>query len=346
MESELLTGDVSSLKICLLGAGAWGITLANLISEKGHSCVVWDIDAGKLASLTESHHFGAPLNLDLHPTLMFEPDLEKASDSADVIVSVVPSFAVRSVCNAIAATRRGLGDRLFVSCSKGIEEGALKLPSQVFAEVFGADAMQNYVVLSGPTHAEEVSRKIPTLIVAASENPSSALLTQKLFMIPELRIYTHNDVVGVEMGAAVKNVIAIAAGVCDGLGYGDNTKAALITRALTEMGRAVIAMGGTRETLSGLTGLGDLVVTTMSRHSRNRMFGQLLAEGYAPADALKEVGAVVEGYRTAHSAYDLSLRLNVEMPIVTMIYKVSYENYPLRDAALSLLTRDPKPEVY
>ena len=338
--------DKSYLNVLVLGAGAWGLTLANLLAEKEHHCSVWDIDATKIAALDKTRFSGRPLDMKLNESICFVTEFAKAFSMADVIVSVVPTFAVRDICRTIAGFGGGLGDKLFVSCSKGIEEGSLKLPVQIFEEYFGQDAVRQYVALSGPTHAEEVSRKIPTLIVAASWDVRAGLIAQSLFMTPELRVYTQDDVLGVETGAAIKNVIAIAAGMCDGLCYGDNTKAALITRALAEMGRAVAVLGGRQETLSGLAGLGDLVVTTMSRHSRNRMFGQLLAEGRSTDQALKEVGAVVEGYRTAHSAYELSQKLSVDMPIVATVYKACYEGIDLRQAAMSLLTRDPKPEKY
>lgn len=333
-----------SRKITVLGAGAWGLTLANLLAEKDCDCTIWDIDTAKIEQLGLTHFSGNPLNVKMNASIRFVRDFADALDMADIIVSVVPSFAVRGVCHSIRALAGGLADKLFVSCSKGIEEGSLKLPSQVFAEVFGNGALAQYVTLSGPTHAEEVSKKIPTLIVAASANTEAATITQTLFMAPELRVYTQEDVIGVEMGAAIKNVIAIAAGMCDGLGYGDNTKAALITRALAEMSRAVAVMGGRQETLSGLAGLGDLVVTTMSRHSRNRMFGQLLAEGRTPAQALKEVGAVVEGYRTALPAHELAQKLGVDMPITHTVYQACYGEIDLRKVASELFARDPKAE--
>lgn len=340
--AERFAGSV--LNVCVLGAGAWGLTIANLLAKKENHCTVWDVDAQKLSTLSATHHTGKPLNVQLNSGIVFEADISLALANADIIVSVVPSFAVRSVCNKIAGILGGLGDRLFVSCSKGIENESLKLPSQIFAEIFGEEALMQYVALSGPTHAEEVSREIPTLIVAAASNLLAGTIVQNLFIVPELRVYTQEDVVGVETGAAIKNVIAIGAGMCDGLKYGDNTKAALITRALAEMGRAVLALGGKPETLAGLAGLGDLVVTTMSRHSRNRMFGQLLAEGRTAEEALKEVGAVVEGYVSARSAYDLSVKLGVDMPLVATVYRACYEGADLREATLTLLTREPKAE--
>ncbi len=346
MDLNINDSQINTLNVCLFGAGAWGLTLANLLASKGNPCVVWDIDSNKIKQLQKTHHSGVPLNIDLNQSIRFETDFTTAVKEVQVIVSVVPSFAVRSICESLKSLPDQLGDRLFISCSKGIEEETLLLPSMIFNEILGKTLTDKYVVLSGPTHAEEVSRQIPTLITASSLNKDAALFAQRLFMLPTFRIYTNDDVIGVEMGAAIKNVIAIAAGMSDGLKYGDNTKAALITRALAEMSRALHLMGGDKETLSGLAGLGDLVVTTMSRHSRNRMFGQLLAEGRTPAEALKEVGAVVEGYKTAYSVYELSKKLHVDMPISTLVYKVCYENYPLKDAALALLTREPKPEMY
>jgi glycerol-3-phosphate dehydrogenase (NAD(P)+) len=264
---------------------------------------------------------------------------------AEVIVSVVPSFAVRDVCRVIIDLG-GLGARCFISCSKGITEDTLLLPSQVFAAEFGEEALDQYAVLSGPSHAEEVCQRIPTTVVSSSRSPQTAAIARDLFLLPEFRVYTQADTIGVELGAALKNVIAIAAGVCDGLGFGDNTKAALITRGLAEIARAGMAMGALPQTLSGLAGLGDLVVTAMSRHSRNRQFGELLARGRTPEAALEEVGAVVEGYRTARSAHGLARQLGIEMPLSEAVYRVCHEGLSLRDATDLLLSRDPKPEVY
>lgn len=332
-------------RVAVLGAGAWGLTLADLLCSKGMSVAVWDCDSTKIARLRETRDPGKPPGLRLAPDLRLETDLSAAIAAASIIVSVVPSFAVRDVCASIT-DRGGLKARLFISCSKGITEDTLLLPSQVFASEFGDEALDQYAALSGPSHAEEVCRRIPTTVVSSSRSAETAAAARDLFLLPEFRVYTQADTLGVELGAALKNVIAIAAGVCDGLGFGDNTKAALITRGLAEIARAGAAMGAQPQTLAGLAGLGDLVVTATSRHSRNRQFGELLARGRTPAAALAEVGAVVEGYRTSRSAHQLANRLGIEMPLSEAVYRVCHEGMSVRDATDLLLSRDPKPEVY
>ena len=334
-------------RLAVLGAGAWGLTLAELLASKGNRVRVWDCDAPKLGRLRETRDPGRPPGLRLPAAVELEEDFAATVADAAVIVSVVPSFAVRSVCESLREVPGGLGGRLFVSCSKGIEEETLLLPSQVFAEFFGEEAAtRQYAALSGPSHAEEVCKRIPTVVVSSSADKAAAVRARDLFILPEFRVYTQADTVGVELGAALKNVIAIAAGACDGLGYGDNTKAALITRGLAEMSRAATAMGADPRTLAGLAGLGDLVVTAMSRHSRNRMFGELLAKGRTPAAALEEVGAVVEGFRTARSAHGLARRIGVEMPLAEVVCAICHEGLGVREATGMLLARDPKPENY
>ncbi|MEI7634919.1 MAG: NAD(P)H-dependent glycerol-3-phosphate dehydrogenase [bacterium] len=333
-------------RIAVLGAGAWGLTLADLLAGKGCHVVVWDIDTARLEFLRRDRVPGKPPGLRVPDSVGFEPDFSAAADCADIIVSVVPSFAVRSVFGRLRDTRRGLGARLFVSCSKGIEEGSLLLPSQIFEEFFGGSVMSCYAALSGPSHAEEVCRGIPTVVVSASPEIRTAERARDLFMSPAFRVYTQNDVKGVELGAALKNVIAIAAGICDGLGFGDNTKAALITRGLAEIARAAVAMGAEAQTLSGLAGLGDLVVTAMSRHSRNRLFGELLAQGRGVEQALSEVGAVVEGFRTSRSAHDLAKLMCIDMPLCDAVYAVAHKGLDVAAARDMLLARDPKPEIY
>lgn len=332
-------------RITVFGAGAWGVTLADLLAKKGYSVCVWDVDEAVLTMLREKRTRGTPPNFFVNEAVAFESDFAQAAAYGEVLVSVVPSFAVRSVCEKLR-TSGGVQGRLFVSCSKGIEEDTLLLPSQVFAEIFGEQSLRYFAVLSGPSHAEEVCRGIPTTVVSASSESSTAVAVQDLFMTREFRVYTQADVRGVELGGALKNVIAIAAGACDGLGFGDNTKAALLTRGLAEITRAAVALGAQRETLAGLAGLGDLVVTAMSRHSRNRLFGELLARGRSSAAALQEVGAVVEGYRTTRSAYQLSRKICVEMPITEAIYRVLYEGLSVPEAVALLLEREPKPEIY
>lgn len=334
-------------RIAVLGAGAWGLTLADLLAGNGHAVSVWDRNAGALEVLRRDRTRGKPPGLRVRESVAFEPDFEKAAGGAEVIVGAVPSFAVRAMCERLRALPGGFGgERLYISCSKGIEEETLLLSSQVFADVLGEECACRFGVLSGPSHAEEVCRRLPTMSVGCGIDMETAQRVQDLFMTPFFRVYTQTDCLGVELGGALKNVIAIGAGICDGLGYGDNTKAALITRGIAEMARAAEAMGARPQTLSGLAGLGDLIVTAMSRHSRNRLFGELLARGRTVPEALEEVGAVVEGYRTCRSAHGLSRKLGVEMPLVDTIHAVLYEGASLEEAQRSLLEREPKPEIY
>lgn len=333
-------------KIAVLGAGAWGVTLADLLAGKNNQVVVWDVDAAALDVLRRERTRGRPPGLKVHESVEFEPNFAAALKDAEVIVSVVPSHAVRPTCQQLIATRSDAGKIIFVSCSKGIEEDTLMLPSEIYEQVMGPEHAGSFVALSGPSHAEEVCKRIPTVVVASSTSTANAEFVRDLFILPTFRVYTQDDCRGVEMGAALKNVIAIAAGITDGLGYGDNTKAALITRGLAEITRAACAGGAKAQTLAGLAGLGDLVVTAMSRHSRNRGFGELIGRGLPADEALRQVGQIVEGYRTARSAHDLAARLGIEMPIVSSVYSVLYEGVSVTEACDALLQREPKPEVY
>lgn len=331
-------------RIAVLGAGAWGVTLADLLARNGHEVRVWDPAIVALAALRRDRSHGKLPGLQVHESVLFADDFDACIEGTNVIVSVVPAQAVRSVCERLRVG--GLACRLFVSCSKGIEIGSLRLPSQVFEEFFGAEASCSFAALSGPSHAEEVCRRVPTVVVSCSTHLPTAERVRDLFMMPAFRVYTQQDCLGVELGGALKNVIAIGAGICDGLGFGDNTKAALITRGLAEITRAGVAIGGQPRTFAGLAGLGDLVVTAMSRHSRNRQFGELLGKGMSPKQAQVEVGATVEGFYTARSAHELAAKLCVDMPICSSVYAVTHEGLPLKEALEQLLAREPKPEVY
>lgn len=330
----------------ILGAGAWGLTLADLLARKGESVTVWDRKPEVLSQLTRERTRNTPVGLVVHESVSFDGDLEKVSRNADVLVCAVPSYGIRALCERIRAICSDGKHRIFVSCSKGIEENTLMLPSQIFADVIGEKGSTDFAVLAGPSHAEEVCRGIPTLVACCATQPEIANRVRDLFFRPTFRVYTQGDCKGVELGGALKNVLAIAAGGCDGLGFGDNTKAALITRGLAELSRAAVALGAERQTLMGLSGLGDLVVTCGSKHSRNRKFGELIASGLSPEQALDKVGAAVEGYRTAKSAYALAKKIGVEMPIVTTVYRILYESVSLSDALRALLERDPRPENY
>lgn len=332
--------------IVVLGAGTWGITLATVLAENRHRVRSWDIDAKLLDLLDRERRHPKLDDFKVHADIEMKTDLGEALASAAACVMVAPSHAMRKACEAIKATGRVDSIRRWIICAKGIEQGTDMLMHEVLADVLGRDAGDNACVLSGPSHAEEVSRRIPTMLVASAARFELAREIQPWFFRPYLRIYTHNDMRGVELGGSIKNVIAIAAGAADGMGMGDNTRAALITRGLAEMVRLGLAAGARLETFMGLSGVGDLIVTAGSRHSRNWKFGNLLAQGMPVEEALKAVGMVVEGYWTARSACHLARKHRVEMPISEAVKAVLFEGLSARQAVEALLMRDPKPENY
>lgn len=337
---------MSSNAVVVLGGGAWGLTLADLLAQKGEQVTVWDRSNEVLQQLTTTGSRHNTPWLKVSSTVRFESNLQEAINGAGTMVCAVPSYAIRDVCQQLKGYWDSSGRPIFVSCSKGIEQETLLLPSQIVADVLGPGSDSRFAVLAGPSHAEEVCRGVPTSIVCCSCDEQVSEQVRDLFFLPTFRVYTQHDCKGVEIGGALKNVLAIAAGGCDGLGFGDNTKAALVTRGLAEIARLAAAMGAQSQTLSGLSGLGDLIVTCMSQHSRNRRFGELIASGLTPEQALTEVGAAVEGYRTAKSAYLLAQKLEVEMPLTTAVYQVLHEGVSLKAGLAQLLERDPRPEIY
>lgn len=307
---------------------------------------MWDISAEILKTLRANRVHPKLPWLNLPENLLFEDELAHAIDGAGYLIIVTPSHAVRSLCAAMQKADGRIAEKRFVICSKGIEQGSLLPLSGVVEGVLGAGVRGNICCLTGPSHAEEVSRKMPASIVAASAEKRLALEVQEIFHTEFLRVYYHDDLMGVQLGGSVKNVIAIAAGVTDGLGFGDNTKAALLTRGLAEIIRLGAAMGARAETFSGLSGIGDLIVTATSRHSRNRNFGELIAKGRKVEEALKEIGMVVEGVKTADSVFALSQKYQVSMPISQEVYNLIYKNKKPLDALRDLMGRTPKPEIY
>jgi glycerol-3-phosphate dehydrogenase (NAD(P)+) len=269
-------------------------------------------------------------------------DLEPAVTDKDQILIVLPSHVVRTVAQRLK--RINLKDSILVSCSKGIENETLKRMSEVIEETLPSLGPENIVVLSGPSHAEEVGVGIPTVVVAASTQSGASLKVQEAFMCPSFRVYTNEDVTGVELGGALKNVIAIAAGISDGVGFGDNTKAALLNRGIVEITRLGTTMGADPITFAGLSGMGDLIVTCTSRHSRNRYVGEQIGKGKTLLEVLDSMVQVAEGVRTTKSAYHLSQKLKVEMPITEEVYRVLFEEKQPRDAVYDLMTREPKAE--
>jgi glycerol-3-phosphate dehydrogenase (NAD(P)+) len=266
-------------------------------------------------------------------------DTASALRGAELVVLAVPSHGMRPICEQLKPFLPS-GVPL-ISVAKGIENETGARMSEVIGEVLGTDRI---IVLSGPSHAEEVARGIPTAVVVAAKDPALATTAQKIFMNERFRIYTHDDVIGVELGGALKNIIAIAAGACDGIGFGDNTKAALCTRGLAEITRLGVALGARRETFFGLSGVGDLIVTAFSRHSRNRGFGERLGRGEPPQQIAASTQMVAEGVRTAKSAWQVARRLRVEVPITSQVYAILYEGKATKQAVRDLMTREAKPE--
>ncbi len=322
--------------ICILGAGSWGTALSILLCKNGHNVTVWSIDPEEILMLKEYREHRDKLPGVMIPsTVEFTTDLDSALKGKELVVCAVPSPFVRSTMkNASPYIEEGT---IVVDVAKGIEEHTYKTMTEIIKE----ECPQcRAAILSGPSHAEEVSRGIPTTIVSGSKSKEVAEIVQDTFMNDFFRVYTSPDVIGIELGGSVKNVIALAAGVVDGLGYGDNTKAALITRGVSELIRLVIAMGGHIETVAGLSGIGDLIVTCTSKHSRNRNAGFLIGQGKTYQEAMDEVKMVVEGVYSAKSTYELSKKYNVSMPIVEAVNDVLFHDVPAKEAVFSLLTRD------
>lgn len=325
------------MKACVIGAGAWGTALALLLNKNGHDTTLWFRSAEKCEEAQKAGINPRLKGVTLPETLHLSADLSCAEGCALVVIAT-PSFPIRKT--AAAAAPYISEDAAVVSVTKGIEDGTLLRMSQIVSEETG----HTTVSLSGPCHAEEVARGIPTGCLAACGDKALAEKVQAAFMSDTFRVYTSPDIVGTELGGALKNVIALCAGVVDGLGYGDNTKAMLMTRGLTEIARLGVAMGAAKETLAGLSGVGDLIVTCTSGHSRNRQAGILIGQGIAPQEAMAQVGAVVEGYYAAKSAYALSRAYGIDMPITESAYRVLYEGMSAGEAMKHLLLRSPKPE--
>ena len=326
------------MKITVVGSGGWGTALAIHLCKNGHEVTLWSHNPEKAASMTSTR-----VNPML-PGAILPPELVCSGDPAsvrgrDMVVLASPSFPFRGVCQTIAPHLDP--QSLLVSVTKGIEPETLLRMSQVAGEVTG----HTVAVLSGPSHAEEVARGIPTGCVAACGDKAAAELVQDAFMSDRFRVYVNPDVVGVELGGALKNVIALCAGISDGLGFGDNTKAMLMTRGLTETARLGLALGARRETFTGLAGVGDLIVTCTSMHSRNHRAGILIGQGVEPQEAVRQIGAVVEGFYAAKTARELAHKHGVEMPITEAAYSVLYEGMAPAEAMQQLMTRDRKQET-
>ncbi|MBO5209480.1 MAG: NAD(P)H-dependent glycerol-3-phosphate dehydrogenase [Lachnospiraceae bacterium] len=327
-------------KIGVIGAGSWGIALATLLHRNDHQITVWSIVEAEIEMLQKEHEHKDKLpGVKLPEDMVFTTDLEAAVDGKDILVLAVPSPYTRSTSKSMAPyIKEG---QIIVNVAKGIEEATLMTLSEIIEEEI---PQADVAVLSGPSHAEEVGRGIPTTIVVGSKKKKTAEYLQNVFMNEVFRVYISPDVLGIELGAALKNVVALAAGIADGLGYGDNTKAALITRGITEIARLGTAMGGRIETFSGLTGIGDLIVTCASMHSRNRRAGILIGQGYTMDEAMAEVKMVVEGVYSTKAAIGLAKKYNVQIPIIEQVNQVLFEGKAASEAVKDLMLRDKKIE--
>lgn len=326
--------------IGVIGAGSWGTALAITLSGKGHQVKIWDVDPGHLKELDENRENvrylpGIPFN----DNLQTAGSVEEALKDADVVLFSAPAQHFRSALeNALPYIRP---EMILVNVAKGIEQKTLMRMSQIAFQML-PDA--RYVVLSGPSHAEEVGKNLPTTVAVASKDLKLAEEVQDIFITDRFRVYTTEDIVGVELGGALKNIIALGAGISDGLGFGDNAKAALMTRGLAEIKRLGLKLGAAPETFAGLTGVGDLIVTCTSMHSRNRRCGIMIGEGIAPEDATAKVGMVVEGMFTTEAAYDLAKREGVEMPITEQLYDIINGKVNAKDCVELLMGREKKHE--
>lgn len=327
-------------KVSILGSGSWGIALAVLLHKNGHEITVWSAREAKIEMLKEKHELEMLPGVRLPEDTVFTTDDREAVEGQDLLVMAVASSFTRSTAHRLSALVAP-GQKI-LNVAKGIEEHTLMTLSEIIEqEIPQADV----AVMSGPSHAEEVGRGIPTTIVVGAKSKETAEYIQNLFMNEAFRVYISPDILGMELGGALKNVVALAAGIADGLGYGDNTKAALITRGLAEIARLGMAMGGKFETFCGLTGIGDLIVTCASMHSRNRRAGILIGQGKTCDEAMAEVQMVVEGVYSAKAAMELAEKYQVQLPIIEQVNKVLFENKSAAQAMKELMLRDKKLEV-
>lgn len=327
-------------KISVLGAGSWGTALAMLLDENGHEVTIWSIDEKEVEMLSKEQEQKDKLpGIRLSERIQVTNSLEEAMKGRDILVFAVPSVFVRSTARSAAPYyEKG---QIIIDVAKGIEEKTLMRLSEIIEDEIPGSIV---CVLSGPSHAEEVARRIPTTVVIGAKDHSMAKDLQHVFSNGWFRVYTSPDILGIELGGALKNVIALAAGICDGLEYGDNTKAALITRGIAELSRLGVAMGGKPETFSGLSGIGDLIVTCTSSHSRNHNAGVLMGQGKTMQEAMDAVKMVVEGVYSAKAALLLATQYNVEIPIIEQVNEVLFYNKSAKEAVSDLFLRDAKRE--
>lgn len=330
-------------KITIIGAGSWGSALANILCENQNEVLLYDNDKQTIDEINDFHTNRKVPNVVMNNAIKATTDLHQAVEYSDIIVISVPTKVIRLVLKSINEIINE--PKLFVNTSKGLEPDTFKRVSQIVSEEINQEYILGFVALTGPSHAEEVIVKLPTTICSVSENIEHAKIVQAIFSNhSNFRVYTGNDLIGSELCSAIKNVYAIASGILEGLGFGDNARAGLISRALVEMRRIVVELGAKEETVFGLTGVGDLVVTTTSHFSRNFQAGVKLATGSNLKETLDSIDMVVEGVRTAKAVYDLVNELNIEAPIITAVYKVVYEHLAPMSAVNGLFSREFKDE--
>lgn len=325
--------------ITIVGAGSWGLAIGLLLNGEGHNVTFWCYSEQEKEEILQHRENKRCLpGIKIPLEINFTTCMKEALAESNIVVLAVPSKGVRTTTVNMKPYLRK--DVIVVNVAKGVEEGSLLRLSEVIEEVIPNPV----VVLSGPSHAEEVARHIPTAVTVSSKNLEYAYKIQDLMMTKYFRVYTNADIIGIEIGGALKNVIALATGIIDGMGFGDNTKAALMTRGIAEMTRLGTSMGGDAATFAGLTGIGDLIVTCTSGHSRNRRAGELIGQGYTMEEAIKKVNMVVEGVPTTKACYDLMKKYEVEMPILEAIYSVIFANKPVKETIYNLMMRDKKHE--
>ncbi len=332
-------------RVGILGAGSWGIAMCTLLSHNGHEVTLWEFDHREMERLLDEREHKQKLpGIRIPDEVRITDRLRVSVTGADMLALALPSHTVREVAKKLAVLQ--LKDTVVVNLAKGIENQTLLRMSEVLREELARSLHQRITTLSGPSHAEEVARKIPTTVVVAGFREDVAEEVQQIFMTPHFRVYTNSDIVGVELGGSLKNVIAIAAGICDGMGLGDNSKGALLSRGLAEIVRLGEKLGAKRETFAGLSGLGDLVTTCISKFSRNRFVGEQIGRGKSLSQVEAEMTMVAEGIKTTRSAYQLGLKHGVEMPITQQVHQVLFENKKPTEAIAELMTRDPKSEIW
>ena len=330
-------------QITILGCGTWGSALSQCLALNGHSVYVWHYKSDALEKMSETRKHPKLDDFTFHENINFDADLNKCISKSKIIVASVPSHAIRELM--IKSKNYFTNDCIIVNVAKGLENNTLKRMSEVILDEIDIDEGQ-VVSLYGPSHAEEVIKGFPTTLVSASINESSSKKIQNIFSSKILRVYTNNDIKGVEIAGSIKNVIAIAAGICDGIGYGDNTKAALLTRGISEITRLGEAMGANISTFSGLSGIGDLIVTCLSKHSRNRFLGESIGKGKKLNQILSDMDMVAEGVNTTKSVYDLSNKYDIDMPISIAVYKVLFHEEDPKTIVSDLMTRELSEENF